>query len=132
MLQNFPILSDEKIEEYTRKGYVLIFRYLNAINQERPKEILSRDDYKEAVAELEKYPYYDKITRVIPFNKGYEFLKNSDLQYNLRSQLARELSSWASYYNISDETNPEIRRHFLENVKPYANTNSNIGCQSNP
>ena len=39
MLKNFPILSDEKIEEYTRKGYVLIFRHLNAINKERPKEI---------------------------------------------------------------------------------------------
>ena len=43
MLKNFPILSDEKIEEYTRKGYVLVFRHLNAINKERPKEILNKE-----------------------------------------------------------------------------------------
>ena len=49
MLKNFPILSDEKIEEYTRKGYVLIFRHLNAINKERPKEILNKDDFQEAI-----------------------------------------------------------------------------------
>lgn len=119
MLKNFPILSDEKIEEYTRKGYVLIFRHLNAINKERPKEILNKDDLQEAIKELEKYPYYDKITKVMPFNEGYEFLKESNIQYNLRSQLADELTSWASYYNISDETDLEARQRFLENVKPF-------------
>mgnify|MGYP006383383899 FL=1 len=116
MLKNFPILSDEKIEEYTRKGYVLVFRHLNAINKERPKEILNKDDFQEAIKELEKYPYYDKITKVMPFNEGYEFLKESNIQYNLRSQLADELTSWASYYNISDETDLEARQRFLENV----------------
>lgn len=66
-----------------------------------------------------KYPYYDKITKVMPFREGYKFLMESDTQYNLRSQLARELKSWASHYNISDETDIEARQRFLENVKPY-------------
>ena len=119
MLKSFPILSDDKIEEYTNKGYVLVFRHLNAINKEHPKEILNKDDFQEAVKELEKYPYYDKITKALPFNEGYKFLKESDIQYYLRSQLADELTSWASYYNISDETDPKTRQRFLENVKPY-------------
>lgn len=55
----------------------------------------------------------------MPFNEGYEFLKESNIQYNLRSQLADELTSWASYYNISDETDLEARQRFLENVKPF-------------
>lgn len=119
MLKNFPILSDEKIEEYTKKGYVLVFRYLKAIDDEQPEEILNEADYKKAIQELEKYPYYDKITKVMPFREGYKFLMESDTQYNLRSQLARELKSWASHYNISDETDPKIRHRFLENVNPF-------------
>ena len=119
MLKNFPILSDEKIEEYTKKGYVLVFRYLKAIEDEQPVEILNEADYKNAIQELEKYPYYDKITRAMPFKECYKFLMESNTQYNLRSQLARELKSWASHYNISDETAPEVRQRFLENVKPF-------------
>ena len=69
MLKNFPILSDEKIEEYTRKGYVLIFRHLNAINKERPKEILNKDDFQESIKELEKYPYYEKLLRLCLLTK---------------------------------------------------------------
>ena len=56
MLKNFPIVSEERINDY--------------------------------------------ITKVMPFNEGYNFLKGSNTQYNLRSQLARELKPWASYYNI--------------------------------
>ena len=119
MLKNFPVLSDEQVEVYTQKGYVLVFRYLNAIAAERPEETLTAEDYQEAVKELDVYPYYDRITKAVPFKEGYEFLKESDMQYNLRSQLAHELTSWASYYNISDEDDPEVRQTFLENVKPY-------------
>ena len=55
----------------------------------------------------------------MPFNEGYEFLKESNIQYNLRSQLADELTSWASYYNISDETDLEARQRFLEKVRHF-------------
>jgi hypothetical protein len=73
MLKNFPILSEERINDY--------------------------------------------ITKVMPFNEGYNFLKGSNTQYNLRSQLARELKPWASYYNISDEQDPKIKKQFLKSLK---------------
>lgn len=118
-MKNFPILPDERVEELTLKGYVLVFRFIKAIEEEQPQEILSKDDYEKALLEAEEYPYYDKITKVIPFKEGYNFLKNSDRQFNLRSQLARELKAWASWYNISDETDTEMRKRFLETVGEY-------------
>ena len=117
MLKNFPILSEERINDYITKGYVLVFRYLKAIGEKHPKELLTPEDYEKAMADLEKYPYYDRITKVMPFNEGYNFLKGSNTQYNLRSQLARELKPWASYYNISDEQDPKIKKQFLKSLK---------------
>lgn len=110
MLPNFPVLTEEQIEQYTNEEYVLVFKFLNAIQEEQPVDLVRKHDFETA----DRYKQGDKVTKVMNFRDGYNFLKNSDVQYNLNSPLAWDLSRWAAYYNVSDETSPEIRKEFLK------------------
>lgn len=115
MLERFPVLLEEKIKEYTEKGYVLVFRLMKAINEERSKDIVTRTQLETE----ERWKGGDPITKVIPFDEGYEFLKNSDVQYNIRSNFGSELKAWTRFYNISCETDEADRKEYLRGISDY-------------
>ncbi|BDC97308.1 hypothetical protein [Treponema saccharophilum] len=53
----------------------------------------------------------------VPFDEGYEFFKNSDLQYNLYcSPVFEEAYNWKKYYNLSDEEDEEERKYWLNEL----------------
>ena len=93
---------------------MVVFRDMKSIDGGiRPKDIIHKDSINEIYEEMKKYRD-DKISKIVPFDEGYEFLKNSDLQYNLRSAfLEDDLDNWVEYYDISNEENEETRKYRL-------------------
>ena len=115
MLKRFPVLPEERITEYTNKGYVLVFRLLRAENVEQPVDVITRHQLETE----SRWSGGDPITKVIPFNDGYDFLRKSDEQYLIRSNFGSELHSWSRFYNISDENDEEERKIYLRGIESY-------------
>ena len=112
MLKYFPILPDEKVKKYTNDGYMFVFRYMKAIDEVRPKDLI----HKSEINDEDRIPLLntgDKIEKIVSFDEGYNFLKDSDLQYNLRVPKNLDLQIWVEYYDISDEENEETRKYRL-------------------
>lgn len=113
MLKNFPILTDEKVQKFTDEGFVIVFRYMKAIDEIRPKEILHKSEIEEAKKLADQHCAHE-IEKILPFCEGYEFLKNSEMQYNLYcSPVWNELETWVEYYDISDRDNEDERSYGL-------------------
>ena len=96
MLKYFPVLTDEKIKKFT--------------------EVIHKSeiDDKDRIVPLQSG---HKIVKIVPFDEGYEFLKDSDLQYNLRTAfLEDDLDNWVEYYDISDEEDEEKRKYWLKEL----------------
>lgn len=112
MLKYFPILPDEKVKKYTNDGYMFVFRYMKAIDEVRPKDLI----HKSEIDDEDRIPLLntgDKIEKIVSFDEGYNFLKDSDLQYNLRVPKNPDLQIWVEYYDISDEENEATRKYRL-------------------
>ncbi len=117
MWKYFPELTEERIGYYTKLGYVFIFRYVRAIEMECPKDLVKRQEY-ETSTRLQSG--HDPITKVVPFDQGYAFLKTDDEnRYLLRELFAGELENWARFYNCCDETDEEMRRWYLSDCTLY-------------
>ena len=112
MLKYFPILPDEKVKKYTNDGYMFVFRYMKAIDEVRAKDLI----HKSEIDDEDRIPLLntgDKIEKIVSFDEGYNFLKDSDLQYNLRVPKNPDLQIWVEYYDISDEENEDERKYRL-------------------
>lgn len=116
MLKYFPVLTDEKIKKFTEDGYMFVFRYMKAIDEVRVTELIHKSeiDDKDRIVPLQSG---HKIVKIVPFNKGYDFLKDSDLQYNIYcSPVFEEAHNWKMYYNISDDNDEEQRKDYLNEL----------------
>lgn len=116
MLKYFPILTEDKIKKFTESGYMFVFRYMKAIEEVRVTDLIHKSEIED---EYRVVPLQSghRIEKIVPFDEGYKFLKESDLQYNIYcSPVFEEVYNWNSYYNLSDDEDEEHRRNYLDEL----------------
>lgn len=115
MLNNFPVLTSEKIKKLTEDGYVLVFREFFEWG-ELPKDLVNKKEIDDS-NRVVPFRSGEPVTKIMNFSEGYEFLKNSDRQYVLRANGSDELENWCILYNLSSTEDEEVKKNFYKYLK---------------